>query len=123
MAHFAELNEDNIVTRVIVVSNDDCGGGDYPASDAIGASFCHNLLGGTWKQTSYNNNFRKRYAGIGYTFREDIDAFVAPKPYPSWLLNTSTFQWQAPVPYPNDGKMYYWDEATQSWVLMPDQEA
>lgn len=114
MAHFAQINESNIVTQVIVVSNDDCGGGDYPESDAPGAAFCHNLLGGTWKQTSYNGNFRKRYAGIGYTFREDLDAFVAPQPYPSWTLNEETAQWEAPVERPAEGA-WNWNETTQQW--------
>lgn len=114
MAHFAQINEDNIVTQVIVVSNDDCAGGDYPESDPVGAAFCTNLLGGTWKQTSYNNNFRKRYAGIGYTFREDLDAFVSPQPFPSWTLNETTADWEAPVPMPTVG-FWTWNESTQQW--------
>lgn len=114
MAHFAQINSDNVVTQVIVVSNDDCGGGDYPESDAVGAAFCTNLLGGTWKQTSYNNNFRVRYAGIGYTFNEELDAFIAPKPYPSWTLNEETADWEAPVARPAEG-MWTWNEATQEW--------
>jgi hypothetical protein len=122
MAHFAEIDANNVVTRVIVVSNDDCAGGDYPDSDAPGATFCHNLLGGTWKQTSYNNNFRKRYAGIGYTFRADLDAFVAPQPYPSWTLNEETADWEAPVARPAEG-MWTWDEANQEWdeVTLPEE--
>jgi hypothetical protein len=114
MAHFAQINEDNIVTQVIVVSNDDCAGGDYPESDPVGAAFCANLLGGTWKQTSYNNNFRKRYAGIGYTFREDLDAFVGPQPFPSWTLNETTADWEAPVPMPTEG-YWTWNETSQQW--------
>jgi hypothetical protein len=114
MAHFAQINENNIVTQVIVVSNDDCGGGEYPASDSVGAAFCTNLLGGTWKQTSYNNNFRKRYAGIGYTFNAELDAFVAPQPYPSWTLNAETADWEAPVAKPAEGS-WTWNESTQQW--------
>jgi len=114
MAHFAQINSDNVVTQVIVVSNGDCGGGDYPESDTIGAAFCTNLLGGTWKQTSYNANFRKRYAGIGYTFNADLDAFVAPKPYPSWTLNETTADWEAPVAKPAEGN-WTWNEASQQW--------
>jgi len=114
MAHFAQINSDNVVTQVIVVSNADCGGGDYPGSDSVGAAFCNNLLGGTWKQTSYNNNFRKRYAGIGYTFNAELDAFVAPKPYPSWTLNTTTADWDAPVARPAEGA-WIWNESTQAW--------
>ena len=121
MAHFARIDENNVVTQVIVVSNDDCGGGDYPQSDAVGAAFCTNLLGGTWKQTSYNNNFRVRYAGIGYTFNEELDAFIAPKPYPSWTLNEETADWEAPVARPEEG-MWAWNEATQEWdeVALPE---
>jgi len=114
MAHFAQINSDNVVTQVIVVSNDDCAGGTYPASDSVGAAFCNNLLGGTWKQTSYNNNFRVRYAGIGYAFNEELDAFIAPKPYPSWTLNEDTADWEAPVERPEEG-MWTWNEATQEW--------
>jgi len=114
MAHFAQINLNNIVTQVIVVSNDDCGGGNYPESDEIGAAFCTNLLGGTWKQTSYNNNFRVRYAGVGYTFDEELDAFIAPQPYPSWTLNAETTNWEAPIEQPAEG-FWTWNEETQQW--------
>lgn len=116
MAHFARIDENNIVTQVIVVADSDCGGGQYPESDPIGAAFCNNLLGGTWKQTSYNNNFRKQYAGIGYTLDAQKDIFISPQPYPSWTLDQNG-DWQPPVPYPSDGGNYVWDETTQSWVL------
>lgn len=115
MAHFAQIDENNIVTQVIVVANEDCGGGDYPEADPIGAAFCNNLLGGTWKQTSYNNNFRKRYAGIGYTFDAEKDMFIAPQPYASWTLDDEG-DWLPPVPYPDDDKLYEWDEENQTWV-------
>lgn len=114
MAHFAEIDENNVVQRVIVVSNDDCGGGDFPSSETPGAAFCNNLLGGTWKQTSYNNNFRVRYAGIGFTYNEELDAFVAPKPFPSWTFNEDTADWDPPTPRPATG-MWAWDEANQEW--------
>ena len=78
MAHFAEIGEDNIVLRVIVVSNDDCKDADGNESEAVGAEFCRNLLGGTWKQTSYNGTIRARYAGTGYTYNSSLDAFIAP---------------------------------------------
>lgn len=79
MAHFAEINDDNIVTRVIVVSNDDCGGGDFPASEPIGQAFIASIgLEGTWLQTSYHANFRKAYAGVGYAYDSQLDEFVAP---------------------------------------------
>ena len=116
MAHFCRLDENNIVTQVIVVDNKDCADANGIEKEYIGAAFCERLFGGTWKQTSYNGNIRKNYAGIGYTYNADIDAFVAPKPYASWTLDANA-QWQAPVAMPTDGGMYSWDEATTAWVL------
>jgi hypothetical protein len=115
MSHFAELDSNNVVLRVIVVANSDTSDANGNESESIGVAFCQKLLGGNWKQTSYNGNIRKNYAGIGYTYRADIDAFVAPQPYPSWTLDANA-QWQAPVPMPEDGKMYSWDEAAQAWT-------
>jgi hypothetical protein len=115
MAHFAKL-ENNIVTQVIVVSNQDILDENGQENEQKGIDFCSNLLGGTWKQTSYNGNIRKNYAGIGYTYDEGRDAFIAPKPYASWLLDETTAQWKAPVDYPTDDKRYTWDEAKTSWV-------
>jgi|688.fasta_scaffold161830_2 hypothetical protein len=119
MAHFAEIDDNNVVLRVIVVANKDTADANGNEVESIGVAFCQRLLGGNWKQTSYNGNIRKNYAGIGYTYDAGIDAFVPPKPYPSWVLNSNTAQWEAPVPMPQDGKMYSWDEATQSWVEVP----
>ena len=116
MAHFAELDSNNVVLRVIVVGDKDTADVNGNEVESIGVSFCQKLLGGNWKQTSYNGNKRKNYAGAGYTYDAAIDAFVPPKPYPSWVLNNETAQWVAPVPMPTDGKKYTWDEATQSWV-------
>jgi hypothetical protein len=116
MAHFAQLNEDNIVTQVIVVANDDTKDSDGMENEAVGAGFCANLLGGTWKQTSYNARIRKNYAGIGYTYDEGRNAFIPPQPYASWTLNETTAQWEAPTPYPTDDKRYSWDEETTSWI-------
>jgi hypothetical protein len=116
MAHFSEIDENNVVTRVIVVANKDTSDANGNEVESIGVAFCQKLLGGNWKQTSYNGNIRKNYAGIGYVYDAAIDAFVPPKPYPSWVLDTNTAQWQAPVPMPSDGTMYSWDEATQSWI-------
>jgi len=116
MAHFAQLDENNVVTQVIVVGNSDCADANGVEKESIGVAFCERLIGGTWKQTSYNGNIRKNYAGIGYTYNADIDAFVPPKPFASWTLNNETAQWEAPTPMPEDGKMYSWDEATTSWV-------
>jgi hypothetical protein len=116
MAHFAEIDSNNVVLRVIVVANKDTADANGNEVESIGVAFCQRLLGGNWVQTSYHGNIRKNYAGIGYTYDAAIDAFVPPQPYPSWVLNTNTAQWEAPVPYPTDGKDYTWDEATQSWV-------
>lgn len=116
MAHFAEIDQNNVVLRVIVVADEDCGGGEYPASEPVGAEFCANLLGGVWKQTSYNKNFRKNYANIGDTFDADRDAFIPQKPFASWVLNEETCLWEAPIPFPTDGKPYTWDEETDNWV-------
>lgn len=118
MAHFAQIDENNIVLQVIVVNNATIEDLAFPESEPVGVAFCQSIYGldTNWKQTSYNATFRKNYAGIGYTYDDVLDAFIPPKPYPSWLLNTQTCQWEAPVPYPNDGKDYYWDETTQTWV-------
>jgi hypothetical protein len=123
MAHFAQLDENNIVIEVIVVNNDVIMIDGQESEDA-GIVFCKSLYGvdTRWRQTSYNSTFRKHYAGIGYTYDPVLNAFIPPKPYPSWLLNTETCNWEAPVPYPNDGKSYVWDESTLSWVEVPDQE-
>jgi len=116
MAHFCKLDENNIVTQVVVVDNKDTADAFGVEKEHIGAAHLEKILGGTWKQTSYNGNMRKNYAGIGYTYRADIDAFVPPKPFNSWLLNENTAQWEAPTPMPTDSKMYSWDEATTNWI-------
>ena len=108
MAHFAELDDNNIVLRVIRVDD---------AREADGENWCDNFAGGDWKQTSYNGNMRHNYAGIGHTYDSDADAFYAPQPFPSWALD-EVYIWQAPTPYPDDGKMYFWDEAALAWVDM-----
>jgi hypothetical protein len=113
MAHFAELDDNNVVQRVIVVSNDDCKDQDGNESEVVGALFCHNLLGGRWVQTSYNHSMRKQYAGIGYTYDKDADVFVAPQPFPSWSLDENS-DWQAPSPMPSEG-MWAWNEDAQQW--------
>ena len=115
MAHFAELDDNNIVKRVIVVATKDNSDANGVEKESIGRAFCERLFGGNWVQTSYNGNIRKRYAGIGYKYDAALDVFIAPQPYPSWTLDTNA-DWQAPVPMPEDGKMYSWDESTQSWV-------
>ena len=119
MAHFAELDENNVVKRVIVVGNADTSDANGVEKEHIGAAFCERLLGGTWKQTSYNGNMRKRYAGIGFTYNAELDAFVPPKPFASWTLNSTTADWDAPVAKPDDGKNYSWNESTLSWDEVP----
>jgi hypothetical protein len=121
MAHFAKI-QNNLVTQVIVVANSDTSDAEGVEKEHIGAAFCERLFGGTWKQTSYNGNKRKNYAGIGFTYNADLDAFVPPQPFNSWTLNNDTAQWEAPVAMPEDAgsgdppKRYSWDEATTSWV-------
>jgi hypothetical protein len=98
MAHFAELNDQNVVLRVIVISDNDCDNLSFPESEIVGAAFCRALLGGRWKQTSFNGRFRRRYAGIGFQYNVDADVFIAPQPDLSWILNPETFDWEPPAP-------------------------
>ena len=120
MAHFAKLDENNVVTQVIVVANKDTSDASGVEKEHIGAAFCERLFGGTWKQTSYNGNMRKNYAGIGFSYNADIDAFVPPKPFASWTLNNDTAQWEAPVAMPDDGQEYAWNEETTSWDVVAE---
>jgi hypothetical protein len=113
MAHFVRI-ENNIVVNGIVVHNNELLV-DGVENESKGREFCHNLLGGEWIQTSYNNRIRKQYAGIGFTYDADADEFVAPQPYPSWSLDSNN-DWQAPTAKPNDGKMYRWVESSLAWV-------
>jgi hypothetical protein len=119
MAHFAQL-ENNIVTNVIVVANETIIDENGNESEQKGIDFCSNLLGGTWIQTSYNGKIRKNYAGIGYIYDETRDAFIAPKPYNSWLLDEETCQWKAPVDKPTDDNFYTWNEESLNWVAIPE---
>ncbi len=118
MAHYAEIDSDNIVLRVIVIDNKDEMASDGTPDESIGATFCQNLLGGNWLKTSYNGNIRKHYAGIGYKYNQELDAFTAPQPYPSWTLDTITANWTPPIPMPIDEKRYIWNETTQSWDVI-----
>lgn len=118
MAHFAEIGLNNTVLRVIVVHNNECLDENGQESEAKGAEFCRGLFGGTWVQTSYNGTIRKNFAGQGFTYDSQRDAFIPPKPFASWVLNETTCRWDAPTPYPNDGKRYRWDEETTSWVIV-----
>lgn len=118
MAHFASIDSNWVVLDVVVVNNDDIGNLSFPESEPAGKAFLANILPGqNFVQTSYNNNFRVRYAIVGGTYSPQYDAFIAPQPYPSWSLNPETTMWAPPVPYPSDGRAYHWDEATKSWVL------
>jgi hypothetical protein len=127
MAHFAKIGTGNIIEKVEVVSN------DIATTEQAGVDFLNNLHGSrdVWKQTSYNGNIRKNFAGIGYTYDQTRDAFIGPKPYNSWVLNENTYLWEAPTSYPNtftksltnsDGDTipdkYYWHEQTQTWILI-----
>lgn len=137
MAHFAKLGKGNIVESVEVVSN------DVATTEQAGVDFLNNLYqtNDIWKQTSYNTRkgihyengtntpskdqtkaLRKNYAGVGYTYNESKDAFIAPRPaHASWVLNEDTCSWEAPVAYPDDGAVYFWDEPTKSWVAQPKE--
>jgi len=107
MSHFAELDDNNIVTRVLVGDND---------APNEGYDWFVENLGGRWVQTSYNSTIRKNFAGIGFTYDEELDAFIPPKPFDSWELDEETCQWEPPIPYPTDGIIYTWDEAELDWT-------
>lgn len=117
MAHFARI-ENNVVSAVIVVDNglllDDNG----IEQESLGVSFCQSLFGDTteWLQTSYNNNLRKNFASVGFTYDLNRDAFIAPQPFPSWVLNETSCNWEPPIPYPDDDNYYSWDESNTSWL-------
>jgi len=116
MAHFAQLNTNNVVTQVIVVHNSDCQV-DGVEQEAKGVAFCKSLFGSDtqWKQTSYNSTIRKNYAGVGFTYDSARDAFIPSKPFASWVLNESTCRWEASTPMPDDGGQYSWNESSMKW--------
>ena len=124
MAHFAELDENNKVLRICVVDN-----AHVPSDMHVdGETWCENFWGGRWKQTSYNRTFRKTYATIGSTYDEERDAFIEPRPigyddkiFYSWILNETTCEWDPPVPYPEDGKIYIWDETNIKWTELIEE--
>ena len=127
MAHFAEIDALQRVIRVLVVEDKDTQDKNGNEVDSIGMKYLNDAFGGTWLKTSYNTSgnthalggtpFRKNYAGIGFTYDSTKDAFIPPKPpYTSWTLNASTCVWEAPVAYPDDGKVYEWNEATTNWT-------
>lgn len=115
MAHFVQIT-DGVVTDGMVISNDVVGI-EFPASEPIGQEFIRNhKYVGIWLQTSYNHNFRKQYAGIGFTYDEEVDVFIAPQPFPSWSLDDN-YDWQPPTPKPVGD--YFWNESTLSWLAYP----
>ena len=133
MAHFAQLDENNVVTQVIVVGNDDCTDSNGTETESIGVAFCQKLLGAdtNWKQTSYNDNMRVRYAGIGYSYNASLDAFVPPQPYDSWTLDNETADWVSPLgaapaltddqiaanSYYSGDESAYQSDNTTGWIL------
>ena len=133
MAHYAEIDENNIVLRVMVVNNEDIIDPETgEESETTGVAFCKEQWGGNWVKTSYNHNIRKRYAGIRYSYNEELDAFVLPKPFESWVLNSETAEWESPIgPAPDvteedrrTDSRYAWDEElyqsdnTKGWVFV-----
>jgi len=122
MAHFAELDTNNVVLRVVVVHNNELLDENGIEQEAKGVAFCESLFGGKWVQTSYNSAIRKNFAGEGFMYDADKDAFIPPKPFNSWLLVDDTCTWEAPTTYPDDGGVYTWDEPTTSWVGISDNE-
>jgi hypothetical protein len=122
MAHFAQLDENNKVTQIIVVNNSDCNDFSFPDSEPVGIVFCKSLFGDdtNWKQTSYNNNFRRQYAHINGYYLSEPDVFTIPQPFPSWTLNVQTGEWIAPIPKPDTPSNYVavWDEEGQEWDII-----
>jgi len=115
MSHWAEINSENKVIRVVKGDNND------PAGDE-GYQWLINNLGGIWIQTSYNNKIRKNFAGIGYIYDEQRNAFIPPRIYQSWILDEETCKWVAPIPYPQDGNYYDWNEKTTSWTMIKSED-
>lgn len=122
MAHFAQLDDAGVVLQVVVVHNNELLDDAGQENEARGVAFCQSLFGADtrWVQTSYNGTFRKNYAGIGFTFDPQRDAFIPIQPFPSWVLDTASCTWQPPVPYPQDGKQYSWDELTATWIALQE---
>jgi hypothetical protein len=118
MAHFAKLDENNVVLQVTVINNIEMLAADGSESEMMGVEFLIRWSGGysNWKQTSYNGKIRKNYAGVGYTYDATRDAFIPPQPFPSWVLNEETCLWDSPIAYPADGQRYQWDESSNAWL-------
>lgn len=121
MAHFAQLDENNVVTNVVVVNNEDIQNLDFPDSEPIGVEFLRSLFGQDtqWKQTSFNSKFRKQFAAIGYTYSTEYDAFVEFKPHVGWVFDSSLLTWGPPTPCPGkEGVEYTWSDEQQGWVAI-----
>ena len=120
MAYFAKLGTGNIVEQVISINNAVITDANGVEQEQLGVDFINKLYNtrDVWKQTSYNNNIRKNYAGIGFQYDQTRDAFIPPKPFNSWILNESTCNWEAPVAHPNDGNRYTWNESTLTWDIV-----
>jgi hypothetical protein len=121
MAHFAKLGIGNIVEKVEVVANEVITDNNQQEQESLGQEFLRNLYNeqsAVWKQTSYNANFRKHFASPTFTYNENLDAFIPPKPFNSWTLNETTCLWEAPVAKPTDGQNYTWNETNQTWDLV-----
>lgn len=126
MAYFAELDKNNIVLRVVAISNSDCIDAYGVEQEHLGIARCLELFkSGTWKKTSYNRAIRRNYAGVGYLYFEPLDVFVVPQPYSSWTFDTTTANWVAPVPKPSVPDIYFlsWDEESQEWDAVLNQGA
>jgi hypothetical protein len=111
MAHYAEIDDKNIVIRVIVIPN------EAEPTEQAGIDYCHNLFGGRWLKTSYNNNIRRVFASPGFYYDQLRDEFIPPRPYPSWVFDNASHSWQPPVMPPNDHQLFYWDEYTKTWII------
>ena len=120
MAYFAKLGKGNIVENLISINNSVITDANGIEQEQLGNDFINKLYNtrDVWKQTSYNNNIRKNYAGIGYQYDQTRDAFIAPKPFNSWILNETTCQWEAPIAYPDDGQKYSWNETNLNWDVV-----
>lgn len=123
MAHYAELDENNVVKQVLYIDNKHILDENGNESEELGIAQCKEGLNNPNAKlikTSYNNNIRVRYAGAGFSYDETLDAFIPPKPYPSWVLNTTTFHWDPPTPLPQtklENGFYLWNEDTQNWIV------
>jgi hypothetical protein len=120
MAYFAKLGTGNIIETVISINNAVITDSNGVEQEQLGVDFINKLYNtrDVWKQTSYNGNFRKNFAGLGYSYDQSRDAFIAPKPYSSWLLNEESCQWESPIPYPQDDNKYTWNETIKNWEVV-----